>query len=560
MNIIRLQYMSNIQKSIDYVNKTYDKLSYFDVYGGSVVFCIVLIVIIVFFFFHSKIRMAIVPIRNNWAKHRCNPLVMPFAAYIVEPKDVPWLKFTGNNFTFCANNILTNIVSYFMLPIQFILVPLLFMWKIILQVLQAIRKIFYYIREQMKKITANIMNRVFGVMIQIQKMAISLRDMFAKIRGAMVAAIYTLLGTYYAIKSALGAIMELCIIILIALAAMIIIFWTMPWTWGVAAALTTIFVMLSIPVIYIIVFMDQILRTQPSNSMPGKPGKPGGCFDGDTIIRVKDEKGRKWNKPIKDIVIGDTIHKGGIVTGFMKVSLDNASIGTIDGIIVTACHYVFHDNKWIRSGDHPDYYPLPEYNARYVYCLNTSTKTINIQGTIFADWDDMTKIDEVYNYNKKYREMHDEFNQHDQVDLHAPGNIHRNFDGGLVGETVVSTLTGPKLISDIKVGQQLDLGNMVMAVVEIEGRDIDQYVINIDRDSTTGESICLRGSNNIIYTNGVTNISSKSKNTTIINYKNKKRLEYNRQVLYHLVTSNGNFIVEEKTTVYDYNSCLDFFE
>lgn len=560
MNIIRLQYMSNIQKSIDYVNKTYDKLSYFDVYGGSVVFCIVLIVIIVFFFFHSKIRMAIVPIRNNWAKYRCNPLVMPFAAYIVEPKDVPWLKFTGNNFTFCANNILTNIVSYFMLPIQFILVPLLFMWKIILQVLQAIRKIFYYIREQMKKITANIMNRVFGVMIQIQKMAISLRDMFAKIRGAMVAAIYTLLGTYYAIKSALGAIMELCIIILIAMAAMIIIFWTMPWTWGVAAALTTIFVMLSIPVIYIIVFMDQILRTQPSSSMPGKPRKPGGCFDGNTMICVKDGKGRKGKKPIKDIVIGDTIDKGGIVTGFMKVLLDNDSIGTIDGIIVTACHYVFYDKKWIRSCDHPDYYPLSDYNDKYVYCLNTSTKTINIEGTIFADWDDMTKIDEVYNYNKKYREMRDEFNQDDQVDLHAPENIHRNFDGGLVGETVISTFTGPKLISDIKVGQQLDLGNIVLAVVEIEGRDIDQYVIDVTRNSTTGKSICLRGSNNIIYTNGVTNIANKSKNTTIINYKNKKRLEYNRQALYHLVTSSGKFIVGEETTVYDYNSCLDFFE
>ena len=552
--------MSNIQKSIDYVNKTYDKLSYFDVYGGSVVFCIVLIVVIVFFFFHSKIRMAIVPIRNNWPKYRCNPLVMPFAAYIVEPKDIPWLKFTGNNFTFCANNILTNIVSYFMLPIQFILVPLLFMWKIILQVMQAIRKMIYYIRTHMTKITENIMNRVFGVMIQIQKMVISLRDLFAKVRGAMVGALYTLFGTYFAIKSALGAIMELCIIILISIAAMIIIFWTMPWTWGIAAALTTIFVMLSIPVIYIIVFMDQILKTQPSNSMPGKPRKPGGCFDGNTMIQVKTEKGKKITKPIKDVVIGDTIRKGGIVNGFMKVLLNNASVGSLNGIIVTASHYVFHDNKWIRSTEHPDYNPLPDYHEKYVYCLNTSTKTININGTIFSDWDDMIKIDEVYQYNKKYSEMFQDFNECDQVDLHCPENIHRNFDGGLVGETPVSTINGPKLISDIRVGEQLDLGNIVLAVVEIDGRDIDQYVTYINKDPMTGKNICLRGSNNIIYTNGVTNILNKPQHTTIVSYSNKKRLEYNRNVLYHLVTSNGVFVVGEETTVYDYNSCLDFFE
>lgn len=30
--------MNNIQKSIDYINKTYDKLSYFDLYGGVCVY------------------------------------------------------------------------------------------------------------------------------------------------------------------------------------------------------------------------------------------------------------------------------------------------------------------------------------------------------------------------------------------------------------------------------------------------------------------------------------------------------------------------------------------
>jgi len=30
MNIIHVHYMSNIQKSIDFINKAYDKLTYFD--------------------------------------------------------------------------------------------------------------------------------------------------------------------------------------------------------------------------------------------------------------------------------------------------------------------------------------------------------------------------------------------------------------------------------------------------------------------------------------------------------------------------------------------------
>jgi hypothetical protein len=544
------------------VNKTYDKLSYFDVYGGSVFFCIVLIVAIVFFFYHAKIRMAIVPIRNNWSKYRCNPLVMPFAAYIVEPKDVPWLKFTGNNFSFCANNILTNIVGYFMLPIQFILVPLLFMWKIILKVMQAIRKMIYYIRTQMTKITANIMNRVFGVMIQVQKMVISIRDLFAKVRGAMVAALYTLFGTYFAIKSALGAIMNLCIIILVALAAMIIIFWTMPWTWGVAAALTAIFVMLSIPVIYIIVFMDQILKTQPNQSMPGKPGRPRGCFDGDTLIEIRSiSTGEKIAKPIKQVQVGDALYKGGVVTAVMKVLLEHSDIGKIDNITVTGDHYVFHDNKWIHSREHPEYVPIVDYKEQYVYCLNVSTKVMQIKNTVFSDWDDMVKIDEVYHYNKKYADILQE-NDESEVHLHRPENIHRCFDGGLVGETPVSTINGIKLISDIRPGEQLDLGNMVIAIVEVDARDLDQYVHYLTKSSSTGNYICLRGTNNIIYSNGISisNNPRKGKRSTITDYAKKNRLEYNRTTLYHLVTTTGNFKVGQETTVYDYNSCLDFFE
>ena len=43
MNIIHVHYMSNIQKSIDFINKSYDKLTYFDVYGASVFICLLLI-------------------------------------------------------------------------------------------------------------------------------------------------------------------------------------------------------------------------------------------------------------------------------------------------------------------------------------------------------------------------------------------------------------------------------------------------------------------------------------------------------------------------------------
>ena len=118
LNIIHCQYMNNIQKSIDYINKTYNNLSYFDLYGGSLFICAFLIIVLVLYFQFTRINMQFEPVRRDWSKHRCNPVYMPFAGYIVKPKNIGWVKFAGNNATFCINEILTNIVSNFTSPIK----------------------------------------------------------------------------------------------------------------------------------------------------------------------------------------------------------------------------------------------------------------------------------------------------------------------------------------------------------------------------------------------------------------------------------------------------------
>ena len=167
--------MNNIQKSIDYINKTYDKLSYFDLYGGSVFICIVLISILVLYMQYAKISMNIEPVKRDWPKHRCNPIYMPFAGYIMRPKGVSWVEFAGNNANYCINDMFTNIVSNFTNPIKFILYPILGMWKIIFSVLQSIRKMFLSIRDKLKQVVANLMNRVSGFVIVIQQIIISMK-------------------------------------------------------------------------------------------------------------------------------------------------------------------------------------------------------------------------------------------------------------------------------------------------------------------------------------------------------------------------------------------------
>jgi hypothetical protein len=548
--------MNNIQKSIDYINKTYDKLSYFDLYGGSVFICIVLISLLVLYMQYAKISMNIEPVKRDWPKHRCNPIYMPFAGYIMRPKGVSWVEFAGNNANYCINDIFTNIVSNFTNPIKFILYPILGMWKIIFSVLQSIRKMFLSIRDKLKQVVANLMNRVSGFVIVIQQIIISMRDLFAKVQGVAVAGLYTVLGSYYTLKSALGAVMELCIIFLVTMAAIIVGFWMMPWTWGIAAGLTAVFISISIPLIVMTVWLSKIMNIQTSRSPPGKPGRPS-CFSGDSRITLKNGE----TIPIREVKIGDVLKDGGVVTARMKVKKtpDNI-IGLISPYVrVTGCHYVYHEGSWIKSLSHPNFSLVPDASdIEYLYCLNVSTKKIHMGGLVFSDWDDMIKTDETYGFMTQLKDTL--YPTMSTTELYNPENIHKYFDGGLDGMSLIDTTDGSIPISKIKVGTELCLGNTVIGVVKIYAKDLDQMYYNVSgRGSATH---VLRGGINLIYkTSSGCELSSKSR-TTLFEFIDKKEVETKNKskVLYHLLTETGEFKTDCGLILQDYNSCLDHFE
>ena len=548
--------MNNIQKSIDYINKTYDKLSYFDLYGGSVFICIVLISLLVLYMQYAKISMNIEPVKRDWPKHRCNPIYMPFAGYIMRPKGVSWVEFAGNNANYCINDIFTNIVSNFTNPIKFILYPILGMWKIIFSVLQSIRKMFLSIRDKLKQVVANLMNRVSGFVIVIQQIIISMRDLFAKVQGVAVAGLYTVLGSYYTLKSALGAVMELCIIFLVTMAAIIVGFWMMPWTWGIAAGLTAVFISISIPLIVMTVWLSKIMNIQTSRSPPGKPGRPS-CFSGDSRITLKNGE----TIPIREVKIGDVLKDGGVVTARMKVKKtpDNI-IGLISPYVrVTGCHYVYHEGSWIKSLSHPNFSLVHDASdIEYLYCLNVSTKKIHMGGLVFSDWDDIIKTNETYGFMTQLKDTL--YPTMSTTELHNPENIHKYFDGGLDGMSLIDTTDGSIPISKIKVGTELCLGNTVIGVVKIYAKDLDQMYYNVSgRGSATH---VLRGGGNLIYkTSSDCGLSGKSR-TTLFEFIDKKEVETKNKskVLYHLLTETGEFKTDCGLILQDYNSCLDHFE
>ena len=82
---------------------------------------------------------------------------------------------------------------------------------------------FNIIRQSFGNISKEIFGRLLNVLIPIQTMLIGVKDMMSKTHGIFTTSLYTALGTYMTLKSALGAIFEMIVTILIALAALIVI-------------------------------------------------------------------------------------------------------------------------------------------------------------------------------------------------------------------------------------------------------------------------------------------------------------------------------------------------
>ena len=100
----------------------------------------------------------------------------------------------------------------------------------------------------------------------------------------MVSGLYTAIGSYYALKSFIGAFLKLIILALVVLAGVVIVLWIFPWTWALAYVGTAAYVAIAIPTIIIAVWMNYILESginEPPDCC---------CFDGNTELELMNSK------------------------------------------------------------------------------------------------------------------------------------------------------------------------------------------------------------------------------------------------------------------------------
>jgi len=514
---------NNEETGINIIKNMYKKQAYFDQYGGSVISLFIISIIVIVLCAYCYAKTNIKPIVDDWPNQRCKPYFMPMAGFITKPDNVSATDYTLENFNYCTQNILSSITGYMLEPITFITNSINNIVSNAVEDIDAARAMFYKIRTLFQSVTQEIMGRLMNIMIPLQQIIISIKDMIGKVQGILTSALYTLLGSYYTLKSLMGSIVEFIIIILIAMAVLIVLFWIIPFTWGTAISMTAIFVAISIPLAIMIAFMVEVLHVQPDLSIPSLK-----CFDKDTPILMKDGK----NKKIKDICVGDILYYDGMVTAKIKVDTKESIMYNLNNTIVSDTHLVHFKDKWIKACQHPNAIKIDDYNEPWLYCLNTSSKTIYINNTLFSDWDDLVDNNFIKVINNAMSKKI------------TSSDIHKFLDSGFFSTTEIKLLNNViKELKNVEVGDILLNGEKVYGIVEIDGKNINQY------EYILGKNTFIKGGSNIHLYEENENKREKNKNYRII-------LENKEDKLYHLLTSSKTFCINE-IKIYDYNRTID---
>jgi len=534
--------MDNINSNnsiFEKINDLYEDSGYFDRHGLDVLITFILCIVFVLAISYYHTLNNLEPIKANWATQRCYPSVIPFAGIINKSPGETTFEYTQKNFTECTQTILASITDKAFEPFHNLIEIIGSQFKQFTEAIKAVRGQFNKIRDSVRIVVEDVMSRALNITIPIVSLFVVMKSMIGKIHGTITSAIYTLLGSYYGLKSLMLFFVGLIMKILYALVGTITGLWIasifMPLLVPTAVATTTVMGLILVPTIMIQVMMSNVMELTTATP-PDVPA----CFAGHTQLHMRDGK----HVDMKSVKIGSVLSDGSEVNAIMKLSSHDQTIYEIDGIIATGNHSIFHDTMgWISVDRHPDskFIHPDSFKSPFVYCINTSTKIIKIGNQTFSDWDDLDDMD--FSHLKHNSPLSETFNTTD---------IHKILGAGFHDECLVKLLDGRSLsIADIKVNDVLCNGERVCGVVKLNGKDIASGVSeNILFESTEGkEGKTLRCTGNIMVVEPQLGVSNTSDMATIGE-------ELFPRYVHHLLTDWGSFVVND-VRVEDFNSSIE---
>jgi hypothetical protein len=515
-----------MDEDIDKITNLYKKLTYFDDYSSSILVFVLITLVVILICVYCYVMIRSESIKRDWVNQRCKPNVIPFAGLINKPDNMSATEYTSENFRYCTQSVLKNVSNSAVSPYTDILGNLTNLAGDFTESMNDARGITSTIRNNLAGTTNVVYEKVQAVITPLQPLFDAVNTVFAKTNGLMTAFLYTINGLYLTLKSLIGSIAELCVDTLVIMASAVLALWAIAaFVWPVAipaGIATALYGVLAAMLVPLLIFMKS-----------AKTVKTSVCFDPNVEIVMNDGSVKK----IVDIQVGDVLSgSSNTVTAKLKLSASGATMYKLNNVIVSDSHTVEYKDKWILVSKHPDAVKIANYKEPYIYCLNTSSKKMMINGNRFADWDEIYTGEHIDCLKKN-------------AGLLSPNLIHKTMDSGFLGNTKLQLQDGTsKEIRDIQIGDVLSQGENVYGLVEIKADDVNQYKYNF------GKNVFVDGGPNLTICDP--NIAFVTTMQLDITKRVLKRKQESK--LYHILTDKQTFHYNG-VCFYDYNASIDLF-
>ena len=182
------------------------------------------------------------------------------------------------------------------------------------------------------------------------------------------------------------------------------------------------------------------------------------CFPGSTeVIVVTREKLQKV--PIRHVKIGDILMPGRCtVTATFAFYARGQPMVRLGTTIVSTNHYLKHQGKYIKAGDHPLAIPMGGWESdEYLYCLNTNNHIIPVGILDFLDYDETSEADSI-----TMRMIEERING-----VPSPSTPYRFVESGfaLHENARICVKSGVLPIKNVRIGDVLSTGSQVVGVI-----------------------------------------------------------------------------------------------
>lgn len=258
---------------IDTINKIYQKNTYLERYGGSLVFSIFAVLCVALYFTYMHIENNAAAIRNHWPKHKCNPLYMPFAGLIMNPKNMSKLDFSIQNFSDCSQIIMKDIMQVVLAPIEASSILIGASVSILTGVMNSFMGAISNLRDLFGSGLGKTGEKQSNVVTSVLKLTNIVKNFLGKGEGVLATTTYIFFSVYAIFSSffyilLIGAILILVIMYVVLYAlwslflALLFFFITTPIAWSyfyIPAALTIIYVTFMIMVLVVVVFTAGVI-------------------------------------------------------------------------------------------------------------------------------------------------------------------------------------------------------------------------------------------------------------------------------------------------------------